>query len=155
MKTHFIIHKGELSFEDNCIEINDKKSKRTKSFTILSSIFPVLYGILIIIKYFKTNDPFDLWPGLILVILGIPGLIIQNKMTFINKINFHEIDMVIIKSNFSNSLIADFKISNGKKRRVILDFADLGRFEKFSLDDFVKNLSDKNIKTEIKGYVLE
>jgi predicted nucleic acid-binding Zn ribbon protein len=150
MKTHFIIHKGELSFEDNCIEINDKKSKRTKSFTILSSIFPVLYGILIIIKYFKTNDPFDLWPGLILVILGIPGLIIQNKMTFINKINFHEIDRVIIKSNFSNSLIADFKISNGKKRRVILDFADLGRFEKFSLDDFVKNLSDKNIKTDIK-----
>jgi predicted nucleic acid-binding Zn ribbon protein len=150
MKTHFIIHKGELSFEDNCIEINDKKSKRTKSFTILSSIFPVLYGILIIIKYFKTNDPFDLWPGLILVILGVPGLIIQNKMTFINKINFHEIDMVIIKSNFSNSLIADFKISNGKKRRVILDFADLGRFEKFSLDDFIKNLSDKNIKTEIK-----
>jgi hypothetical protein len=150
MKTHFIIHKGELSFVDNCIEINDKKSKRTKSFTILSSIFPVLYGILIIIKYFKTNDPFDLWPGLILVILGVPGLIIQNKMTFINKINFHEIDMVIIKSNFSNSLIADFKISNGKKRRVILDFADLGRFEKFSLDDFVKNLSDKNIKTEIK-----
>ena len=58
--------------------------------------------------------------------------------------------MVIIKSNFSNSLIADFKISNGKKRRVILDFADLGRFEKFSLDDFIKNLSDKNIKTEIK-----
>jgi predicted nucleic acid-binding Zn ribbon protein len=150
MKTHFIIHKGELSFEDNCIEINDKKSKRTKSFTILSSIFPVLYGILIIIKFFKTNDPFDLWPGLILVILGVPGLIIQNKMTFINKINFHEIDMVIIKSNFSNSLIADFKISNGKKRRVILDFADLGRFEKFSLDDFIKNLSDKNIKTEIK-----
>ena len=150
MKTQFIIHKGELSFEDNCIEINDKKSKRTKSFTILSSIFPVLYGILIIIKYFKTNDPFDLWPGLILVILGIPGLIIQNKMTFINKINFHEIDRVIIKSNFSNSLIADFIISNGKKRRVILDFADLGRFEKFSLDDFVKNLSDKNIKTEIK-----
>jgi len=150
MKTHFIIHKGELSFEDNCIEINDKKSKRTKSFTILNSIFPVLYGILIIIKYFKTNDPFDLWPGLILVILGIPGLIIQNKMTFINKINFHEIDRVIIKSNFSNSLIADFIISNGKKRRVILDFADLGRFEKFSLDDFVKNLSDKNIKTEIK-----
>ena len=150
MKTQFIIHKGELSFEDNCIEINDKKSKRTKSFTILSSIFPVLYGILIIIKYFKTNDPFDLWPGLILVTLGIPGLIIQTKMTFINKINFVEIDRVIIKSNFSNSLIADFKISNGKKRRVILDFADLGRFEKFSLDDFVKNLSDKNIKTEIK-----
>ena len=150
MKTQFIIHKGELSFEDNCIEINDKKSKRTKSFTILSSIFPVLYGILIIIKYFKTNDPFDLWPGLILVTLGIPGLIIQTKMTFINKINFHEIDRVIIKSNFSNSLIADFIISNGKKRRVILDFVDLGRFEKFSLDDFVKNLSDKNIKTEIK-----
>ena len=150
MKTHFTIHKGELSFEDNCIEINDKKSKRTKSFTILSSIFPVLYGILIIIKYFKTNDPFDLWPGLILFTLGIPGLIIQTKMTFINKINFHEIDRVIIKSNFSNSLIADFIISNGKKRRVILDFADLGRFEKFSLDDFVKNLSDKNIKTEIK-----
>ena len=150
MKTQFIIHKGELSFEDNCIEINDKKSKRTKSFTILSSIFPVLYGILIIIKYFKTNDPFDLWPGLILVTLGIPGLIIQTKMTFINKINFHEIDRVIIKSNFSNSLIADFIISNGKKRRVILDFADLGGFEKFSLDDFVKNLSDKNIKTEIK-----
>jgi len=150
MKTQFIIHKGELSFEDNCIEINDKKSKRTKSFTILSSIFPVLYGILIIIKYFKTNDPFDLWPGLILFTLGIPGLIIQTKMTFINKINFHEIDRVIIKSNFSNSLIADFIISNGKKRRVILDFADLGRFEKFSLDDFVKNLSDKNIKTEIK-----
>jgi predicted nucleic acid-binding Zn ribbon protein len=150
MKTQFIIHKGELSFEDNCIEINDKKSKRTKSFTILSSIFPVLYGILIIIKYFKTNDPFDLWPGLILVTLGIPGLIIQTKMTFINKINFLEIDRVIIKSNFSNSLIADFMISNGKKRRVILDFADLGRFEKFSLDDFVKNLSDKNIKTEIK-----
>jgi hypothetical protein len=150
MKTHFIIHKGELSFEENHIEINDKKSKRTKSFTVLSSIFPVLYGILIIIKYFKTNDPFDLWPGIILVTLGIPGLIIQTKMTFINKINFLEIDRVIIKSNFSNSLIADFIISNGKKRRAILDFADLSRFEKFSLDDFVKNLSDKNIKTEIK-----
>jgi hypothetical protein len=150
MKTRFIIHNGELFFADSYLEINDKKSKITKSFTILSSICAVFYGILIIIKYFKTNDPFDFWPGLIIVTLGIPGLIIQTKMTFIKKIHFHEIDRVIIKSDISNSFIADFIISNGKKRRVILDFADLGRFKKFFLEDFVKTLTNKNIKTEIK-----
>jgi hypothetical protein len=150
MKTRFIIHNGELSFSDNCIEINDKKSRWTKIFTMFSSICALLYGIIIIIKYFKTNDPFDLWPGLIIVTLGIPSIMFQTKMTFVNKIYFHEIDRVIIKSNMSNSFIADFMVSEGKKRRVILDFADLGRFEKFSLDDFVKTLNENNIKTEIR-----
>ena len=151
MKTHFIIHKGELSFSDNYIEINDKSSKWTKRFTVFNTICAVFYGILLLIKYFKTNDPFDLWRGLIVVTLGIPGLIIQSKITFINKIKYHEIEKVIIKTSISNYFIADFIISDKKKRRVILDYADLSRFKKFSLDDFVKNLGDKNVRTEIKN----
>jgi hypothetical protein len=150
MKANFKIHKGELSFTDNSIEINDKNSRRTKILTIFNSVCVVFYGIVIIIKYFKTNDPFDLWPGLIIVTLGIPGIIFQTRISFVNKIRYNEIETVIIKYTISNFFVADFMLSNGKKRRVVLDFADIARFGKFSLEDLTKTLNENSIKTEIK-----
>ncbi len=151
MKTNFIIHQGELSFMDNLININDKNYRWTKPLLLFSGICVVFYGILIIIKYFKTNDPFDLWPGIILVTLGIPSLIFnQIRITFINQIQYLDIKRVIIKYTFANQYIAIFTLSNSKKRRVILDYNDEGRFEKFSLKDFINALNANDVIAEIK-----
>ena len=151
MKTNFIIHQGEISFMDNLIKINDKNSKWSKPLLLFSGLCAVLYGILIIIKYFKTNDPFDLWPGIILVTLGIPSLILnQIRITFVNQIQYRDIKKVIIKYTFLNQYIAVFALSNSKKRRVILDQNDEGRFEKFSLKDFINALNANDVIAEIK-----
>ncbi|MCJ7446304.1 MAG: hypothetical protein MUO72_01285 [Bacteroidales bacterium] len=150
MKTHFLIHHGELSIEDNYIQINDNNPKWIKFLAVFGSICAILYGILIIIKYFKTNDPFDLWPGIIIVTLGIPALIVQTRINYDKQLYFNDIERVIIKHNISNYFFADFMLSNGRKRRVMLDQNELGKFEKYFLDDFVKALNDKNLKTEIK-----
>ncbi len=151
MKTNFTIHQGEISFMDKVINIHDKNSKWSKPFILFSGICAVLYGTAIIIKYFKTNDPFDLWPGIAIVTIGIPSLIFnQIRITFINQIQYRDIKKVIIKYTFANQYIAVFTLTNSKKRRVILDYNDEGRFEKFSLKDFINALNTNDVITEIK-----
>ncbi len=149
MKNSLIIFNGEVSIEDNYININDNHPKWARFIAVSATFCTILYGILIIIKYFKTNDPFDLWPGIIFVTLGIPSLIIQSRISFDNKLYFHDIERVKIKHNLVNHLIADFILSKGRRRRVMLDQEDFIKFEKFHLDDFVRALNNKNIKTEI------
>jgi hypothetical protein len=72
------------------------------------------------------------------------------RTNYDRQIEYSEIERVIIKHNFSNFLIASFNLKNGTTRRANPDQNDFGKFEKFSLDDFVRVLNDKNIMTEIK-----
>jgi hypothetical protein len=75
METHFFISQGELTFEEDCIQIDDKSTRWTKGQMILiGGIFPILFGLQHLWKYPKTHDPFNLWFGISLTVIGIPIL---------------------------------------------------------------------------------
>jgi hypothetical protein len=151
MKKNFVIQNGDLSFEDDYISIDDNNKRWTKFFTLFGSVCIILYGIIIFIKYFTTHDNWDLWPGIICVIFGIPSLIYRARTNYDRRIEYSRIEKVIIKHNFTNFLIASFILKDSTTRRATLDQNDLAKFEKFSLGDLVKALNDKSISTEIQN----
>jgi hypothetical protein len=150
MKTNFVIQSGNLSFKDNYILINDNNNKWTGFSVLFGSLGMLLYGIFIIIEHFSIKDHHDLWPGMACIILGIPSLIYRLRTNYDKRIDYSKIKKVIIKHNLTNFLIAGFIFDNATNRRVILDQNDFDKFEKLSLEEFLKTLNDKNIKTEIK-----
>ena len=150
MKKDFVIHDGELSIEDNYLQINDHQPRWFRVGSQVGLISAILYGVLIIIKYFRTGDPFDLWPGIVIVVLGIPAMIVQSKIIYDSTLDYRDIRRIVIKSNMSGQLIGDVILHSGKKRRVILDQQDLGRFERDHLRELVEALRAKELVTEIK-----
>ena len=150
MKKDFVIHDGELSIEDNYLQINDHQPRWFRIGSQVGLISAILYGVLIIIKYFSTGDPFDLWPGIVIVVLGIPAMIIQSKISYDSTLDYRDIRRIVVKRNLTEQLIGDIILHSGKKRRVILDQQGLGRFERDHLSELIEELGVKNIVTEIK-----
>jgi hypothetical protein len=52
--------------------------------------------------------------------------------------------------NLAERLFTDIILHTGRKRRVILDQEDLGRFGRDHLDELVEALSAKKLVTEVK-----
>jgi len=150
MTDNFITYDGEVLIENNHLQINDRQFKWHKPLSIGSLVAIVLYGVLIIIKYFKTGDPFDLWPGIIIIVLGIPALIVQSRIIYDNKINFKDIKRIVVRHNLANHLFADIILHTGKKRRLMLDREDLGQFERNHLDALVEALRKKKLATVVR-----
>ena len=150
MKKDFVIHDGELSVEDNYLQINDQQPRWFKIGSQVGLIPAILYGVLIIIKYFRTGDPFDLWPGVAIVVLGIPALIVQSKIIYDSRIDYKDIRRIVIKRNLTDQLTGDIILRTGRKRRVIVDQQDLGRFERDHLGELVEALGAKGLVTEVK-----
>jgi len=150
MNNNFITYDGELSIEENYLQINDHQPRWFKFISQVSIISALLYGVLIIIKYFRSGDPFDLWPGIALVVLGIPAWVAGSKIIYDSRIDYKDIRRIVIKRNLAERLFADIILHTGKKRRVILDQEDLGRFGRDHLDDLVEALSAKKLVTEVK-----
>jgi hypothetical protein len=150
MKNKFSIYSGDVSFENDYLQINDGHPKWTKLITILGSVCAIIYGLINILEYHSMYHSFKLWMGSALVLLGIPALVTQAKLTYDKKIYFDNIEKIRIKTNLANQLIADLFLQNGKKRRILLDQQNFVKFELSYLNDFVKALNDKNKLTEIR-----
>ncbi len=150
MKTDYVIFDGELILEDDHIQIKDKNFRWMKSLMILSQVSIIFLGLIWVNDNFKMYDDYRFLLGLFFLIGGIFGLLKSNKNTFVKQLFYYQIEKVEIKHTWQNLLIADFKVTNGRKRRVLLDRDDFGRFEKFFLDDLVNALKDKHIDTELK-----
>ncbi|NLE36348.1 MAG: hypothetical protein GX622_14725 [Bacteroidales bacterium] len=145
MKKIFQTYSGEISFEENHLQINDNQPKWLKATSLAAIISAVIYGILLIAKFSGTNDPFDFWPGLLMVILGIPAGIVQWRITYIDRIAYDDMRSVKIHRNMANHLFADIKIHTGMKRRIVLDEEDLGRFSRDHLDELLKVFNKKRV----------
>jgi hypothetical protein len=150
MKKDFVIYNGYLSVKDDYVQIDDHQPRWFKIGSQVSIISAILYGVLIIIKYFRTSDPFDLWPGIAMVAMGMPAMVVQSKIIYDRRIDFRNIRRIIIKRNLTDQLIADIILHNGKKRRVILDQNDLRRFESAHLHELTEVLDANNLAAEIK-----
>ncbi len=90
MTNTFVTFDGELSVEETYLQINDHQPRWFKVAIWMSLISALLYGVLIIIKYFSTGDPFDLWPGIALVVLGIPAMVVQTKIIYDSRIEIRD-----------------------------------------------------------------
>ncbi|MCB0801189.1 MAG: hypothetical protein KDB91_11855 [Bacteroidales bacterium] len=146
MKKVFLTYSGEISFEDSHLQIYDNQPKWLKAVSLATIFSAILYGILLIVRFFKTDDPFDLWPGLVMVVLGIAAVIVQWRISYIGRIAYDDIIRVKIHRNIANHLFADIIIRSGKKRRIVLDEDDLGRFGRDHLDELIEALNNRKLK---------
>ena len=150
MQKKFNIHKGEISFLENGLEINDH-GRRSKRIYIIMGVCWIVYGILSLLRYNKTGDPFLLWSGIIIISLWIIGIIVKYFKQTDQQIRFDDIEKVIIKKDLLETVLsADIVMKNSKKRSVILDYNGELNFNKYALNDFNTILNEKNIKVETK-----
>ena len=148
MQKKFNIHKGEISFLENGLEINDQ-GRRSKRIYIIMGVCWIVYGILSLLRYHKTGDPFLLWSGIILIILWVIGVSVKYLKVTDKQILFDDIEKVIIKKDLIDTILkADIVMKNSKKRSVILDYNGELNFNKYALNDFKIALNEKNIKME-------
>jgi len=85
-----------------------------------------------------------------LVVLGIPAMVVQSKIIYDSRIEFRDIRRIIIKRNLTDQLIADIILQSGKKRRVMPDQQNLGRFESDHLSELVEVFDARKLATIIK-----
>jgi hypothetical protein len=151
-KRNFIILKGELIFEDEIIRINDSKFKRERFTTLVFGISAMVFAIMSLIDYFESEGSFEfgIIPFAMIFGLGIPAIVYRCKLNFSAQLRYSEIMKVIIHENPFGLLIADFMLTNLKKRHVVLDMNRECKFEQTSLSDFVKQMNDRNIRTEVR-----
>ncbi|HNX82799.1 MAG: hypothetical protein KBB24_02145 [Bacteroidales bacterium] len=147
MSNRFIIHRGELVFEEDCLLIKDGQPAWFRIASIVSLIAIMLYGVLVIIKYFRGDDSSDLWIGVTIISLGIPAMIVQSKISYDSKIEYKHIRSIKIRRNLTDQLLADILLNNRKKRRIVLDSEDLGRFGRDHLDKLIEEFNDKQVQT--------
>jgi len=150
MQKKFNIHKGQISFLENGLEINDH-GKRSKRIYIIMGVCWIVYGILSLLRYQKTGDQFLLWSGIIIISLWIIGIIVKYFKQTDQQISYNDIEKVIIKKDLLETILsADIVMKNSKKRSVILDYNGELNFNKYALKDFNTVLNEKIIKVEIK-----
>jgi len=147
MSNRFIIHRGELVFEEDCLLIKDGQPAWFRIASIVSLIAIMLYGVLVITKYFRGDDSSDLWIGVTIISLGIPAMIVQSKISYDSKIEYKHIRSIKIRRNLTDQLLADILLNNRKKRRIVLDSEDLGRFWRDHLDKLIEEFNDKQVQT--------
>jgi hypothetical protein len=112
----FKLKNGELSFEEDKIVITDSAKKQNRNWLISSGVWTV-YGILSVLRYFKTGDPFLLWTGLF---IGIAHFVILVRTLFRSaksEILRSEIVSWEIKQRFGNRFL-DIRLKENKTRRV-------------------------------------
>jgi len=148
MHKKFNIHKGEISFLENGLEINDH-GRRSKRIYIIMGVCWIVYGILSLLRYYKTGDPFLLWSGMIIISLWIIGIIVKYFKKTDQQILFDDIEKVIIKKDLLETILkADIIMKNSKKRSVILDYNGELNFNRYSLKEFQSALTENDVKAE-------
>ena len=148
MQKKFNIHKGEISFLENGLEINDQ-GRRSKRIYIIMGVCWIVYGILSLLRYQKTGDQFLLWSGIIIIGLWIIGIIVKYFKHTDQRISYNDIEKVVIKKELLDTiLIADIVMKDSKKRSVILDYNGELNFNRYSLKEFESALMENDVKAE-------
>jgi hypothetical protein len=152
MRKSFVIHKGEIIFEDELIQINDKTYKWERYTSLIFGCAAIVFALMFLLEYFRSegSSEFGLLPFTLIFILGIPAIVYRLKLSYSAQLNYNEIRKVIIRDNSFGLFIADFILTDSKKRHVVLDINKGCNFERSSLTDFVKLLKDKQIEAEIR-----
>ena len=117
MKQTFKIGKGELSFDEEKIVIKDDARKQNRLILITSCIW-IVYGILSVLRYFKTGDQFLLWTGLLIGIAHLIVVVLMLLRTSKNEVRKSEIKSLEIKERFGRTFL-DINLVGFKFRRVI------------------------------------
>jgi hypothetical protein len=151
-KNNFLIQKGEIIFEEEIIRINDRKYKWERFTTLVFGVAAMVFAIMCLIDFLESDgsSEFGIIPFAIIFGLGVPSIVYRCKLNFSAQLKYTEINKVIIHENPFGLLIADFMLTNFKKRHVILDINREGNFSGSLLAGFLKILEDRNIEVVIR-----
>jgi len=116
MKQTYKLKNGEISFDENGIVIIDNARKQYRLRVFSSSLWS-FYGIISVLRYFKTGDQFLLWTGLFIGIGHFVLLISSFFRITKNEIKKSEIRSLELKQRFGNNFL-DIKLVGNKIRRV-------------------------------------
>jgi len=114
MKKTFVLKKGEITFDEDKILINDY-SKKDNIKTIIFSAIWIFYGITLIVKYTKTQDSFMLWSGIALIAGHLWLLIRTIRRSTDEVIKLEDVQSIKIENQLTNDFIV-IKHNEGKYR---------------------------------------
>jgi hypothetical protein len=117
MKQTFKLKKGEISFDADKIIIKDD-AKRQKWILSLILFLGTIYGILTLLRYFKTGDQSELWTGLFIFLLNLFGLTLWLLRSVRNEISLSEVRSIKLNQKFSNKFL-DIRLNSNRLRRVV------------------------------------
>ena len=119
MTQKFKLKKGEILFDADKITIKDDARKQKWIFTLILGL-GTIYGVLTILRYFKTGDKFEYWFGLFIGLLNILILTLWLLRSCRSEISMNEVKSMKIKQRFRNKFL-DIRLNNNRLRRVNLD----------------------------------
>lgn len=92
-------------------------AKREHIISMVSSALWTFYGIISVLRYFKTRDEFLLWTGLLIGTAHFVLFILSLFRTTKAEIDLAEVQQVAFKTRNGNKFL-DLKLSSGRKRRI-------------------------------------
>ena len=120
---------------------------------IIRLVYPavyILFGFYMVIRHFVTHQNWTLLLGLAIIMVGIIGLIINSKVSLDNELDIREINKAVISKDFASYLNLKLYLKDSRSRKVVLDYRDEDRFEKFYLNELIETLKSFSIETEVK-----
>ena len=113
----FNIKNGQISFETDKVSISDNLKKHNL-ITLISAGIWTIFGVISVLRYFKTSDQFLLWTGLFIGIGHFVFFILSLFRSNQNEILFNDVKSIKVKQRFGNRFL-DINLKNNKLRRVI------------------------------------
>ena len=112
----FRLKKGDIVFENDRIIISDDAVKQ-KKFTIGHSGLWTFFGIISVLRYLQTGDPFLLWTGLFIGLGHLMILVFTVFRTVTGEILLTDVKSIKIKQRLGNKYL-DIRLKNNRLRRV-------------------------------------
>lgn len=117
MSQVFNLKRGDITFHEDEIVINDQDAKQMKRILFSSSLW-TFYGVVSVLRHLKEPDPFLLWSGLI---IGISHFCILLwtlfKVSTRSRIKIADIKSVGIKHPFGGKNLV-IKLKNNRVRTI-------------------------------------
>ncbi len=82
--------------------------------------------------------------------VGIIGLIINSKVSLDNELDVREVNRAVISKDIASYLNLKLYLKDSRSRKVVLDYSDEDRFERFYQNELIETLKSFSINTEVK-----
>ena len=119
----------------------------------MAMVYPVVYiifGACLVIRHFATHQNWTLLLGLAIIVVGIIGLITKSKVSLDNELDVRKVNKAVISKDFASYLNLRLYLNDSHVRKVVLDYRDEDKFEKFYQNELIETLKSFSIDTEVK-----
>lgn len=150
MRTEFTIYKGGISFPGNQIKIRDDANRWTKRLSTAGTVISIILGAYLIFRGLVDSPGEVPWIGLGTVLVGLLSILVGARINTDGELEAGQVMKAVISRDFAGYLNVTFHLVNSQRRKVVLDYNDEDKFEKFCMKEFLETLRYKSISAEVR-----